>query len=222
MNNSTFDVRQQRAFMDRHSDSVRWFPARKCACSDDPNRADPNCRVCRGLGYFYRAYQTIRGLVGSISSQKMLLESGIALPGDMVFTEDFMPRERLSDMDMVRLTLDRGQPYEGDLIVRGTGAVDDLVYLASDIIDCYQVSPVSGGITTFSKGTDFLHTSGTTAITWQAAAQPEVGSTYGVKYNAIFDWLVFTPPNDRFERGTSLGNRVLLRKKHTVLANRNQ
>jgi hypothetical protein len=222
-NNSSFDARQQRRLINRRGDVVDWFQGRKCSCSPDgdPSRANNNCRICRGLGYFYKDSKKVRGLVGSISSQKMLLESGIALPGDMVFSETFMPREVFSDFDMVRLTLQKGQPYEGDIIERGPGITDDLTYNATQVIDVYQNDPVAGITRSYIENEDYTFTRGTQTIVWQASVrQPAPGSKYGVKYYAIFDWVVFAPPNDRFERGTPLGNRVLLRKKHVVLAAR--
>lgn len=225
MNNSTFDARQQRRLFDSHGDIVYHFPARKCSCSPtgDPNRADANCRICRGLGYFYRTSKRVRGLVTSISSQKMLLESGVALPGDMVFSEEFMPSMPFSDFDMIRLSLRKGQPFEGELVTRRSSFTDELTYTATQIIDVYQNDPVSGTTRTFSGTTDYTFVTLTNSILWgTSAAQPGPGTIYGVKYYAIFDWIVFTPPNDRFERGTPMGNRVLLRKRHTVLSQRQQ
>lgn len=221
-NNSSFDARQQRRLFDAHGDIVYWFPARKCSCAPngDPNRADANCRICRGLGYFYRTSTRIRGLVTAISSQKMLLESGIALPGDMVFSEEFMPAAPFSDFDMIRLSLRKGQPFEGELVTRRSNITDELTYTATQVTDVYQNDPVSGVTKTYDPKTDYTFAALTNSILWGAGAQPAPGSIYGVKYYAIFDWIVFTPPNDRFERGTPMGNRVLLRKRHTVLAQR--
>lgn len=219
-NNSTFDLGAQTRFMDRHGDWVRYFPARKCSCSatSDANRADPNCLVCRGLGYYYNSSRTIQGLVTSISSQKMLLESGIALPGDMVFSEPMAPGVVLTDFDMIRITLAQGQPYEGELVVRSATLSDQTIYNMATIDEVYQNNPTTGGLTTYARPADYTWTPKTNLLVWgMSAKQPATGSVYGVKGAAIFDWIVFTPPNSRFERGTPLGNRVILRKRHVVL-----
>lgn len=219
LNNSTFDPRLQNSLFDTAGDYVDWFPGRRCSCTAtlDANRGDSNCRVCRGLGYYYVTSSRILGLVTGINSQKQLLESAIALPGDMVFSQRMMDPTPLTDMDMIRLTWD-GQPFEGELIVRSDGTTDTLLYPATTLISVAQSDPVSGIVTVYTEGPDFTHATNGTQLVWtNTGLIPAQASTYAVKYLAIFDWVVLTPPNQRYERGTPLGNRVLLRKKHIVL-----
>lgn len=218
-NSSTFNVRQQNGMIERHGDFVSYFPGRKCSCSTDldTNRGNPNCRVCLGLGYYYGTSQTLFGLVTGITSQKMLMEAAIALPGDMVFSQRMMEPIPATDMDMIRLSDWDGQPYEGDILQRGAGTTDRLVYLATDIVSVAQSDPELGTVQTFVEGTDFTHAVLSDQLVWLNNAQPGEGTSYSVKYLALFDWIVLAPPNQRYERGTPLGNRVLLRKKHIVL-----
>lgn len=220
MNNSSFDIRQQNRLFNGHGDYVLYFPGRKCSCASefDSNRANPNCRVCLGLGYYYTTSLTIRGLVTGITSQKMLMEAGIALPGDLVFSQEMMSPDPLTDMDMIRLAEWDGQPYEGDIVTRGAGNADLLVYPATNIVSVAQSDTDLGTVTNYVEGADFTLTPPSNQLVWTGVGTtPAVGSSYAVKYLALFDWIVLAPPNQRYERATPIGNRVLLRKKHIVL-----
>lgn len=218
LNNSSFDFQQQNRLFDAHGDLVELFPGRRCSCASnlDTNRGNPNCRVCLGLGYFYTTSTFIVGLVTGITSQKILMESGIALPGDMLFSQRMMDPVFLTDMDMIRLSTWDGQPYEGDVVLRGDGATDTLVYTATDIQSVTQSNEDTGVVTTYVEGTDFTHALRSNQLVWLGVNDPAQNSSYAVKYLAVFDWVVFAPPNQRYERATPLGNRVLMRKKHLV------
>ena len=38
-----------------------------------------------------------------------------------------------------------------------------------------------------------------------------------MNYMAVFDWIAFVPPSDRFEGGTNLGQKILLRPRHIAM-----
>lgn len=198
---------------------VDHFVGHKCSCSatQDASRADPNCRACKGTGFWYDAAKRIQGLVTGLSSQRMLLESGIAIPGDLIFSSEMLSSDVITDYDKIVLSWD-GAPHEGDLLKRGEDDTDFLIYSATDIRSVTRTDPDTGIITTYVAGTDYSHTSGSDVITWLSPTRPPTDAVYSVKYLAIFEWLCFQPPAQRYERGTPLGNRVLLRKKHMASA----
>jgi hypothetical protein len=220
-NNSGFSVAQQNRLFDSKGDYVTWFPGRKCSCTFDldPNRPNPNCKACKGLGYVYLSSKKILGIVASVNSSKMLMDSGMVIPGDLVFSQQMMTPTPITDNDMVRLTTG-AWPYEGELVVRDASTSDLLIYSAIKVIDVLQMDPITGTTTTYARTTDWTHTTGSDTINWVTTgtpSSPAAGSTYSVKYDALFDWVCFTAPAQRFERGTPLGNRVFMRKKHIVL-----
>jgi hypothetical protein len=217
-NNSSFDVRQENRLFDNKGDYVDYFPGRKCSCSTnlDANRANANCRVCKGLGYFYKASQRILGIVTAITTQRQLMASSMAIPGDLVFSQRQMEPVPMTDFDKLVLSWD-GAPYDGDILTRGNGPTDLLVYNATDITDLYQSDPITGLVASYVATTDYTFVTGSDTITWASGRGPAVGSSYGVKYNAIIEWLCFNSPGQRYERGTPLGNRVFLRRKDLFL-----
>jgi hypothetical protein len=219
--NSSFDVRQQNRLFDNKGDYVDWYPGRKCSCTTidlDTHHANPNCRVCKGLGYIYRASQPLLGIVTGITNQKIQGDLGIFQPGDLIFSQRMMDPQPLTDGDKIVLTWD-GQAYIGDLVLRGDGNTDLLIFNATDITEVLQMDPIAGTTTVFTEGIDFLHPANSDQLVWQNSStnQPAANSVYSVKYQAIYDWVVFTSPAQRYERGTPLGNRVYLRRKDMVI-----
>ncbi len=139
--------------------------------------------------------------------------AGIVSLGDLVFSPQI--GTTLSDYDKVQLTWVEGIPYEGELLIRGTSATDTTLYgiEAVPLDGCITVDPTTGTVTKYTPGVDFTFSSN--VITWATNA-PAAGSIYSLKYAALVDWIVLAPPQPRRERGTSLGQRVILRKKHIV------
>lgn len=225
-NTSGLNINAQRDFILRRGEKVNYFIGMKCTCNSsvlttgsnlyDPNRASLSCAACKGLGWVWQSGGKIIGIVESINQHKDLLLSGIAAPGDMVFTPDL--RLTLSDYDKIQLTWPQGIPFEGELITRGTGTSDPTLYGVMKTKQCIVVDPVSGNITTYVPDVDFVYNTitPTPQITWQGAHVPAAGTVYSLKYQALMDWIVFTPPQPRRERGTNLGQRLILRKKHLV------
>jgi hypothetical protein len=179
----------------------------------DANRANPNCKACKGLGYFWIPSGQVIALITSVSQQKDLLQSGIAAPGDLVMSPDM--RYTISDYDKIQMTWGDGIPYEGQLVTRSATSDSDTVYYEiMSMESCVQVNPTSGEITTYAVDVDFT-VSGNT-ITWISDKRPANRSIYSIKYGALIDWICFAPPQPRYERGTNLGQRIVMRKKHLV------
>jgi len=213
---STFTIDLHDEFVTRHGDIVLWRRAYKCPCgaTPDADRALLSCAGCHGLGLIYDAPVQIIGLVTGITRDKELLESGFAEPGDMLL--GLAPDEPnfLSENDSVRITWDRGQPYEGDTIKRSSSGPDLLSYDADMVERCFTINPATGVITTYGSESDFQISDN--QLSWLAGHGPPVGAVYSIKYSAFFDWIVFFGPKDRFEQGVNLGQRVMLRKRHLV------
>jgi len=222
LNNSKVSVNRQSEFIKRHGESVKYSQGMKCTCTLsqtgyvlDPNRANPNCKACNGLGWVWLDKGKIIGMVTNISQHKELLQSGIASPGDLVFSPNIP--QTLSDYDRIQLTWKEGIPYEGELITRSdTSDTDTANYSILDVSECITVDPVTGDVAYYVKDTDF--TIEGRSITWDVVggSEPDPGTPYSIKYSALVDWIVFAPPQPRRERGTNLGQKVLLRKKHVV------
>jgi hypothetical protein len=219
--NSGINLAKQSEFIRRHGETLNYFVSMKCTCSilptgsmvPDANRADPNCIACKGLGLIWIAQGQIIGMVTNVSQQKDLLQSGVAAPGDLVLSPDL--DYTVSDYDKVEMTWTDGIPYEGQLVTRTTGsAVDTVNYPILSAVNCIQIAPVTGIITTYVVNIDF--TFSRRQITWISINKPADGTFYSFKYGALIEWICFAPPQPRMERGTNLGQRIVMRKKHLV------
>lgn len=220
-NNSKINMAAQSDFLRKHGEWILHSLAMKCNCSilptgadyPDSNRANPNCVTCKGLGMFWMERKSIWGAVQSVNQQKDLLMTGVATPGDLVLSPD--PRYLISDYDKITMEWREGIPYEGELVIRSsTGSKDTTNYQIVNIIACTQVSPDTGDVTTFNSGIDFTFSG--KEITWIGNA-PAANSFYAIKYSAVVEWICFAPPQPRMERGTNLGQRVVMRKKHMIV-----
>lgn len=219
-NNSQLNTSLQNDLIRRHGEWLDYRMAMKCSCSvlptgayrPDANRANPNCKMCKGLGILWHPKKTILGVVMTITQQKDLLDAGIATPGDLILLPDL--RYTVSDYDKIVVEWKEGIPYEGELLTRsGTGSVDTVNYEIADVVSCVQVDPETGDMTTYTPDVDFTFSGRT--ITWIQNA-PAASSFYSIKYSAVVEWICFAPPQPRVERSTNLGQRVVMRKKHLI------
>lgn len=219
-NNSKINLSMQSEFIRKHGELVDYFRSMKCTCSiiptgammPDANRADPNCKACKGLGIVWEPQGKILGLVQNISQQKDLLQAGVASPGDLVLSPD--PEYTVSDFDKIQLGWKDGIPYEGQLVRRSMMETDTANYQIVSVVECAQIDPSSGNIHKYTPDVDFTYSGNT--ITWISSNKPMIGSLYTIKYAAVIDWICFAPPQPRYERGTNLGQRIIMRKKHLV------
>lgn len=213
---SRFFQRDLTQFFTLHAEQIQWAQAVRCGCSNTPTQPNNQaCLVCGGLGYFYPApLATTRAILTSITQTQDLLALGLAQMGDLVC--DQPPGAiSLSTWDIVLTTWGAGQPFIGEIIVRSSGASDLLTYRANTVYAVVQTNPTSGAVTTYAA-TDYS-VSGKT-ITWLNNA-PASGSSYTIRYNATYEWVVFAPGLVRIERGTDFGPRTLLRKREIALPN---
>jgi hypothetical protein len=209
LNNTRHSPEIQRRLDRDHGEYISHYPVIKCSCQADGEHPKPTCKVCGGSGRVYGRMKRQKGLIGGITAQdKALLVAGIAMPGDLIFSPALGARTVLHDYDMVRLAY--GLPHDGDLLTRGN---DRLLYLPTAIIAVERHNPFTGLTTSYLPGIHF--TVSGRAITWAPDYGPAHGELYSVRYDALFDWVVYpgvTLP--RIKRGHYLGQRVLLRKRH--------
>lgn len=220
VNNSRFNLRAVMEQIRTEGERCNYFTGMKCTCQNlqpgspyaNTNQSDPNCAACHGIGLVWMPSGQIVGLVDDINQHQELLDIGIAQPGDMVFSPQI--ETELDKYDMVQLPWEI--PTEPELITRGTTQTDNTFYgiLSVPKSGCITVDSTTGAITQYYQNTDFTFSGN--AITWLTGRGPTAGTIYSFKYNALVDWIVFTFPQPRRERGTDLGQKVILRKRFTA------
>lgn len=217
--NSTFLPQVEMVFFREHGDRANWYQGAICSCvtqGSDMAHAQVSCKVCGGLGRFYPntpAY--IRGIVSNAMQDRDLLATGFAISdGDLVFSADPWGEWNIGPLDLLVFDGDPHQwPFEGQVLTRGTGTTDNLWYTASDLQLVTQSNPSTGAVTQYSGMT----VSGKT-IDWSGVSTaPAAGTNYSVKYRAKYEWVCYVPPMVRFEHTQSLGQKVVLRKRHLVV-----
>lgn len=176
--------------------------------------ADPTCPRCDGIGYLYRDPRQMYGLITGITLQKMLVEQGWAVPGDMIFAPTLHAR-RLATYD--RVTLINPIPVDPQVITRGT------------------VSTISPRPASLKSDEDFLfYEAGEKTATWIEDEDgvvyrpgqyslsgrkirwhfgPALGKKYTIKYEGLLEYIVWTTPMERLDRNRQLGQHVMLKKR---------
>lgn len=211
-NNSRFDLRLQYYLTEIAGDSIQHYKAMPCTCSRDPNRAQPGCLACYGTGRAHMAARTVRGLLTMAQQHKDLAAQGMLLAGDLVFSPEMHDTD-FADFDMVRIAYAEGASWPGETWVR-MADTQRLYYPVKTLYQVSQFDPDTGARTDYVSGTDF--TISGRLLTWMADKGPAIGTPFSLRYKAQFEWLVQVPPAPRFEMGTPLGMRVVLRLRHLV------
>lgn len=213
---SRFFQRDLLQFFQLHAEIIQWAQAVRCGCSNTPdNPSNSACAVCGGLGYFYPtdlAYT--KAVLTSVKQTEDLLALGLAQMGDLVCDQP-PGATSLSQWDLVLTTWDDGVPFIGETLVRGSGTTDRTTYRMDTVYAVIQTDPTTGAVTPY-PATAFT-VSGKT-LTWTGTS-PVAGSSYTVRYNATYEWVVFKPGLVRMERGTNFGPRTVLRKREIALPN---
>ncbi|MGB9660660.1 MAG: hypothetical protein ACPL5F_01410 [Moorellaceae bacterium] len=217
-NNSTFDVAAERRFFEAKSDIVNHYRSMLCPCGSDPSMALNTCALCGGMGRIYPGIPIQKRVILSRVEQSdpELVAQGLAIAGDLVMSEPIGDPVPAEEFDII-IPQWGGVPFAGQLVTRSSGSTDTLFYQAVTVDKCITVDPATGAITDYVPGVDFTWQDKT--ITWLTSHAPPTGAVYSIRYTAIFEYVVFAPALLRRERGTDLGARVLLRKRHLVLPN---
>lgn len=224
----------------KRGEVVLYFPHRKCMCgaaqktveeardagklSHDSLRSDLTCEICKGHGYYWDDPIMIKTLVNDVttSSAKELLAAGLATPGDMTMNPApiGMRNLQVNDFDKVIFPHRGGQPYQGDVVVRGqfTGDRDyDLLAYPVATIDSVAWRNSSGALVECRPGIDYAFSKMIDRINWLSGDRaPQRGTAVSVNYRCYYEWIAFVSPFVRIEGNTNLGPRILLKKKHIV------
>lgn len=198
---------------------------------DGKRHRSPDCDVCDD-GWLFRLPLVVRGLATSIRQQKNIIDVGLTQSGDMLFspepsdTECYQGSRRYSRDDKFTATwsqpLDDGQTIvRGAATMRGNQVLNTQVDLTEDRLWYEPESALwcedENGIT-YQEGTDFVLGPGK-IINWVATA-PAMSVRYTLKYNAFFEWLCFSPPQERHDRNNrDIGALLFLRKRHIAFVN---
>ncbi len=199
-------------FTEEEGEEVLHSIGMRCFCHGADGQPDPNCQEHENGGWLYLNEERIVGLVTDISQRRELMETGVFMPGDCVFspTSDAI----VSEGDKITFTwpLPFGQ---GDVLLRGNCDHDGLYYSAVKGMICIDQSK------TFYKQDRDYQLSGKSIIwNWTGkpsdGKSPSIGTKYAVKYTAYLEWIAFVPPITRISAGADVGAKVMLRKKHLM------
>jgi hypothetical protein len=159
------------------------------------------------------------GLITSVhaSSNRELIDMGFAAPGDCVFSPS-LNAGFVGDFDRITFTTST-QADNSQVIMRGAATLNENVSLVTDLgpnEDRLWYLPESAqwcedqhGVV-YVHGTDFTFSNN--KIVW--VNSPDVGTLYSIKYRNYSEWIAVASPQERFDQGSSLAQKVVLRKKH--------
>lgn len=180
-----------------------------------------NCTNCHGYGFVYRNAVPVKGLVTQINAgNRQLIDAGLILPGDCVFSPSLASGCEPQDMDRITFCV-TDVLHEGQTIQRGAAHLSNARLRPTDLLESedrlWYVG--SGGVVwcedennvVYSVDSDFQIIDN--KIRW-VGKQPRLGIFYTIKYYYYPEWLVYASPLQRIDRARSLGVRVALRKKH--------
>ncbi len=199
-------------FVEEEGEEVRHLIGLRCFCHGADGQPDPNCTLHENGGWYYGDEKTIIGLVTDISQRRELMETGVFMPGDCVFSP--LTQDMVSEGDKIIFTwpLPHGQ---GDPLLRGSAASDNLYYEAVKAIFCIDENRVI-----YKQDIDFRLSGKQIIWAWAGKTTPTkapaAGVRYTIKYTAFIEWIAFVPPVERITHGDDLGSKVMLRKKHLV------
>lgn len=182
----------------------------RCFCHGPDGQPDPNCMEHENGGWLYVNEQSMTGLVVDISQRRELMETGVFMPGDCVFSPT--SSDLVSEGDKIIFTW--ALPYgQGDVLVRGNTSSDTLYYAGASGIFCIDESKII-----YSHGIDYRFDGKKIIWDWTGknGKKPRMGTKYTVKYTAYFEWIAFVPPVTRISHGEDMGPKVMLRKKHLM------
>lgn len=216
-NNSRLPLRNQDHLTSVAGDFITHYRAIFCNCSSNPTQGQPNCKACYGLGRYFTEGRRVAGTLTMASLHRDLRQMGVIQSGDLVFSPA-MHDVDFATYDQAVLDYKWGQAWDGEVIVRAESrAYDVLAYGVRKLYRVQRVNPQTAAATEYVEGTDF--TLEGRLLTWVAGRGPAPGTPYSLRYAARYDWVIYVPPAARFERGTPLGARIVLRMRHVAAAN---
>jgi len=228
-----WDFRNMSGLINNRGEDVIHEIGMRCTCNNEDlfagqmeqthvprRRRILGCSRCSSDGYIFRNPKKIVGLVTSISEDQVQTEGGWGVTGDCLLSTH--PGYTISAGDLITFTWAQPVP-DGQVLVRGAASSSDnlerktfleenedrLWYYAASSIWCEDEDGVVYGPGSFQLD-------GSKIIRW-GGNSPSKGKKYTIKYDAFLEWVVFQPPAIRRDQNRSLGDRVMLKKSHTVL-----
>ena len=199
-----------------YGDWVIWEQGLPCACRAAPGlRMAAGCSRCEGEGFVWVEPEKLKGILMPAHADRRLAAMGWLGPADLTFSTDV--HHRIQDFD--RITLLAPLPTEPEVITRGQGHRDGLPGLASEEDRlAYQAARPITCVVPDHPSESFIHGDAYVFAgkTLRWLRPPPEGTVYVVKYEALTEWVAFASPIEVIDRGASLGQRVLLRKRHLV------
>lgn len=187
------------------------------------NQRRLNCSQCKGDGRVYRNARKIRGLVTSLNPvrDRSLIEMGYAQPGDVMFSPE-LNAGKVTDFDKITILYPMDVD-DGQVIMRGAAHMEDNKIFVTDLetnedrlwyeaVCSIWCEDINGVI--YEQGADFEFENH--KIRW-VGNTPDEGTLYTVKYTAYLEWIVYSGGMTRIDNCRSLGQQVILKKKHVVL-----
>lgn len=199
-------------FTIEEGEQVRHLIGMRCWCHGADGQPDPNCTEHEAGGWVFTNESLITGLVTDISQNTELMETGVFMPGDCIFSP--VSENIVSEGDKIVFTwpLPFGQ---GDPLKRGLLPNDRLYYEAVSGLACIDEDKVF-----YRQNTDYKLSGKNIIWEWvdkpATGKKPASGKRYTVKYQAYIEWLAFVPPVTRISHGVDMGAKVMLRKKHML------
>jgi len=230
-----FDFARLEELVEARGDEVILETAVACTCRNGDihsalilregrpaNQRSLSCPQCQGDGFLYRNARKVRGLMTALDPgrNRTLYEMGYAVPGDATFSPS-LRAGFLTDFD--KITFCTAMPVnEGQVVRRGGHTFEDNVQYVTDLEEnedrlwyrpsCSIWCEDSNGVV-YTQGPDFVFES--KKIQW-VGNQPDLGTLFTVKFTAYLEWVAYASPFQRIDRGRSLGQRVMVRKKHVT------
>ena len=219
MNNSDFDLRGLDDFIREHGEEVWYSQGARCPCGPDPSTSDFTCPRCQGLGHFYPYPAQLKMITTTNPnfSREIMSIPGFVIPGDMVMVMRPLRGNNILAVDFDKVVWARQDavPSDGENVLADASGVDVLKETPILVIDAFGADQ-NNALLTFTPGTDF--TVAGTIVTWLTGNRPRPGLYWTIRYTYQPEWIVFAPPTEKFERNTSLGQTVLVRRKVVVLS----
>lgn len=207
---SPIDVKKLDEFTDREGEIVIHSVGMPCYCRAENGQFDPNCEEHDFTGNIYRTPTRITGLVTSINQHKLLLESGIYLPGDVVFSP--VSGSIVTQGDKIQFTWP--EPFGGEVLRRGQPDFENTLYEPVKSLHCSDEKGVL-----YEQNVDFRFVGRKIEWVWTGKVggrEPNLGVRYMVKYTSLLEWSAFDVPMERISHGNDMGTRVGMRKMHLM------
>lgn len=199
-----------------YGDWVTWERGLPCACrAAGPLRMSAGCSRCDGNGFVWIDRQKLKGIVMPAHTDRRFSTMGWLNPGDLIFSTDV--HHRIHDFD--RITLTTPLTTEPEVITRGQAHRDGVLGLAPTE-DRLAYQAVTPGVCFAHEHPDHRFHHGDAYVfvgkTIRWLKPPPDGTVYVIEYEALTEWVAFSSPLETIDRGKSLGQRVVLRKRHLV------